>query len=69
MIKTDSVKQVNVKDENGRILTEKVEFCERWKEYFKGLPHMSEEGSAVIRVRPGMTLRIFDKAHQNITER
>ena len=43
-----------VKDENGRVLSEHNEVCERWKEYFDGLLNVSESEQAEITARQGM---------------
>ena len=44
MRKGESAKQVNVEDEDGRILTEENEVCERRKQYFKEGGEGDEKG-------------------------
>ena len=61
------VREECVKDENGRVLSEVNEVCERWKEYFDGLLNVSESGQAEITARPGMNVRVFEKADTDIT--
>ena len=36
MIKGRCAKQVNVKNEDGKVSTEKIEVCESWNQYFEG---------------------------------
>lgn len=61
------VREEKVKDENGHVLTDGVEVCERWREYFDGLLNVSESGSAVITARPGMNVRVFEKGNMDIS--
>ena len=56
-----------MKDGNGRVLSEENEVCERWKEYFDGLLNVSESGPAEITARPGMNVRVFEKADTDIS--
>ena len=65
--KGDEVREERVKDVNGRVLSEDSEVCERWKEYFDGLLNVSESGQAEITARPGMSVRVFEKADTDIT--
>ena len=65
--KGDEVREERVKDGNGRVLSEDSEVCERWKEYFDGLLNVSESGQAEITARPGMSVRVFEKADTDIT--
>merc|ERR1711989_21096 len=58
---------VCVKDRNGQVLSESEEVCERWREYFDGLLNVSESGQAEITARPGMNVRIFEKANANVS--
>ena len=60
------VKEECVKDGNGNVLSEGSEVCERWKEYFDGLLNVSESGRAEITARPGMNVRVFEKADVDI---
>ena len=55
-------KEEYVKDMNGRMLSEIVEVCERWKEYFDGL--LNESGRAETTATPGMDIRVFEKANR-----
>ena len=61
------VKEEYVKDMNGRVLSEIGEVCERWKEYFDGLLNVNESGRAEITARPGMNVRVFEKADTDVT--
>ena len=61
------VKEECVKDVNGRVLSESDEVCERWREYFDGLLNVSESGRAEITARPGMNVRVFEKADMNVS--
>ena len=67
MRNTGCVKQLNVKDEDERILTEKNEICETRKQYIESLLKIERERNAEVSVNPGKTVRIFDKVDQNIT--
>ena len=51
---------------NGNVVTEKKEVCERWKGYFEGLLNVSERRRAEITVRPGMKVRVFEKANEDV---
>ena len=61
------VKEECVKDVNGNVVTEKNEVCERWKGYFEGLLNVSERGRAEITARPGMKVRVFEKANVDVS--
>ena len=61
------VKEECVKDESGRVLSNGTEVCDRWKEYFDGLLNVSESGRAEITARPGMNVRVFEKADAEIS--
>ena len=61
------VKEECVKDVNGRVLSESGEVCERWREYFDGLLNVRESGRAEITARPGMNVRVFEKADMNVS--
>ena len=58
-----------MKDENGRVLSEENEMCGRWKEYFDGLLNVSESGQGEITPRPGMNVRVFEKADTDISKK
>ena len=61
------MKEECVKDVNGRVLAESDEVCERWKEYFDGLLNVNVSGRAEITARPGMNVRVFEKADANVS--
>ena len=65
--KGPEVKEECVKDRNGQVLSESEEVCERWREYFDGLLNVSESGQAEITARPGMNVRIFEKANADVS--
>merc|ERR1711867_415201 len=65
--KGPDVKEECVKDRNGQVLSESEEVCERWREYFDGLLNVSESGQAEITARPGMNVRIFEKANADVS--
>ena len=56
------MKEECVKDLNGRVLSESNEVCERWRDYFYGLLNVNVSGRAEITARPGMNVRVFEKA-------
>ena len=56
-----------MKDGSGRVLSNGSEVCDRWKEYFDGLLNVSESGRAEITARPGMNVRMFEKADAEIS--
>ena len=49
------------------MVTKKNEVCERWKGYFEGLLNVSERGRAKITARPGMKVRVFEKANVDVS--
>ena len=61
------VKEERVKDVNGNVLSESGEVCERWREYFESLLNVRESGRAEITARPGMNVRVFEKADMNVS--
>ena len=63
------VKEECVKDVNGKVLSESSEVCKRWKEYFDGLLNVSESGRAEITARPGMNVRVFERANAEVSMR
>ena len=67
MRKAESVKQVNLKDEAERTLTEKNELCKAMKQYIERLLKVSGKSNAEVLVNPGKTVRNFDKVDHNIT--
>ena len=56
-----NVKQVNMEDEDGRVLSEKNEAYERWEQYSEGLFNGREEKSAEVTARHGTVVRLFEK--------
>ena len=67
MRKGMEVKDECVKDESGCVLLNGTKVCDRWKEYFDGLLNVSESGRAEITARPGMNVRVFEKADAEIS--
>ena len=61
------MKEECVKDVNGKVLSESSEVCKRWKEYFDELLNVSESGRAEITARPGMNMRVFEKANAAVS--
>ena len=61
------VKEKCVKDVNGRVLSESGEVCERWREYFESLLNVCKSGRAGITARPGMNVRVFEKADMKVS--
>ena len=43
MAEGDILKQAHMKDEDGKLLTERNEVCERWEQNFKGFLHVGKK--------------------------
>ena len=56
-----------MKDEDGRIITEKIEVCQIRKQLPGDLFNISEEKMAETTASAGMTVRFFEKEDENIT--
>ena len=54
--------QLNVKDEDGRVLSEENEVFERRKQYFEGLSNVREGWKRRDYSTPGTIVMDFDKA-------
>ena len=46
------MKQVNVNRGDSAAFIQRFKVCERWKQYFEGLPIVRREGNAVIMSKP-----------------
>ena len=60
------MKQLNVKVEDGVILTDKKEVCQGWKEYFEGFINVGDRSSTQIAVTLGTRVSVCEKEDQNI---
>ena len=61
-------KLINVKEKDGRVLTEKNAVCVTGIQYFEALFNVREKKSVMFTARPRMRIRSFEKAHPGITK-
>ena len=61
------MKQANAEDEEARNLTVRNQEYKTWEQHLESPLSVSEESSAQIKARPGMTARVFEKVDRNIT--